>query len=95
MSQTAAGLLTIDKGPFMRKTINISVSEEMYEHIRREASKKYYGSVSEYFRSLVRRYDEEAIERRRTWPMPRRVNDIFEELEKREAEGDFSHVENV
>ena len=36
----------------MRKTINISVSEEMHAYILEQAG---YGTVSEYIRSLVRR----------------------------------------
>jgi hypothetical protein len=35
----------------MRKTINISVSEEMHAYILEQAG---YGTVSEYIRSLVR-----------------------------------------
>ncbi|MBX7053384.1 MAG: hypothetical protein K1X36_00380 [Pyrinomonadaceae bacterium] len=36
----------------MRRTINISVSEEMFNYIQQEAR---YGSVSEYLRSLIHR----------------------------------------
>ena len=38
----------------MRRTINISVSEEMYSVILDRTRDGYYDSVSEYIRSLVR-----------------------------------------
>jgi Arc/MetJ-type ribon-helix-helix transcriptional regulator len=38
----------------MRKTMNISVNEDIYEYIRERAEGYYFGSVSEYIRWLVR-----------------------------------------
>jgi Arc/MetJ-type ribon-helix-helix transcriptional regulator len=45
-----------------RKTINISVHDELYEYIRERADGGYFGSVSEYFRWLVRCDREDRIE---------------------------------
>jgi len=39
----------------MRKTMNISVSEETFAFIRRRSRECYFSSASEYIRSLVRR----------------------------------------
>lgn len=41
----------------MRRTINISVTEEMYEFIQRRVSKSAFYSVSSYIRSLIREDD--------------------------------------
>ncbi len=38
----------------MRQTITISVSEDMYAAIRDAARKRFFSSVSEYIRFLVR-----------------------------------------
>lgn len=38
----------------MRKMMNISVPEDMYEFILESTRQKRFGSVSEYIRSLVR-----------------------------------------
>jgi len=38
----------------MRKTINISVNDDLYEYIRERSENYYYGSVSGYIRWLVR-----------------------------------------
>jgi len=37
----------------MRKTINISVSEEIFEFIQQQVDERFYYSVSDYIRSLV------------------------------------------
>jgi Arc/MetJ-type ribon-helix-helix transcriptional regulator len=41
----------------MRKTINISVSDEMYEFILRQVREHFHYSISDYLRSLIR-HDE-------------------------------------
>ena len=38
----------------MRKTMNISVNDDIYDYIRERAESYYFGSVSEYIRWLVR-----------------------------------------
>lgn len=48
----------------MRKTINFSVSEEMYEFILEQVREHYHYSVSGYLRSLVSR--DEAYRRNGT-----------------------------
>ncbi len=59
----------------MRKTINISVSEEMHTYILEQAG---YGTVSEYIRSLVRREQQLRADyaRRPTLPLTR-ANDTY------------------
>ena len=44
----------------MRRTITISVSEDMYDAIHDAARKRFYSSVSEYIRFLVRNDDLKA-----------------------------------
>lgn len=59
----------------MRKTINISVPEEMYEYILGEAG---CGSVSEYIRSLVRREQQRRSDyAARPIAHPARANDSY------------------
>ncbi len=57
----------------MRRTINISVPEEMHEYIRAQAG---YGTVSEYIRSLVRSEQQRRADlAARPAPVLRRAND--------------------
>jgi Arc/MetJ-type ribon-helix-helix transcriptional regulator len=57
----------------MRKTVTISMSEEMHEYLVQNSG---YVTVSEYVRSLVRRDQEQrAALAARPLPMPRRAND--------------------
>ena len=59
----------------MRKTINISVSEEMHAYILEQAG---YGTVSEYIRSLVRREQQlRADYAKRPMQTPMRVNETM------------------
>lgn len=65
---------------YMRKIMNISVSEEMYSLILDQANAGCHSTVSEYIRSLVRRDLFERRGRRATKPKPaapRRANEIF------------------
>lgn len=73
----------------MRRTINISVPEEMYDYI---ADPDRFGSVSEYIRGLVER-DRQQREDYASRPkiMPMRANDCLtiaaalDQLEKLQA----------
>ena len=57
----------------MRKTIGISVSEQMHAYILEQAG---YGTVSEYIRSLVRREQQRRADYAlRPTPAPARAND--------------------
>ena len=57
----------------MRKTINISVSEQMHEYILGQAG---HGTVSEYIRSLVRREQQRRADyASRPTPQPVRASD--------------------
>lgn len=57
----------------VRRTINISVSEELFDYIR---AQRGYGSVSEYIRSLVRSEQQRRADLlARTQPVLRPVND--------------------
>ena len=73
----------------MRKTINISVSEEMHGYIVEQAG---YGTVSEYIRSLVRSEQQRRADyAKRPMQTPMRVNETMvfagalEQLEKLRA----------
>ncbi len=44
----------------MRSIINISLPKEMVKFIKKEVKRNKYASVSEFFRSLVRDYEEES-----------------------------------
>jgi Arc/MetJ-type ribon-helix-helix transcriptional regulator len=46
----------------IRKTMNISVQDDLYAYIRERSQTSYYGSVSEYIRYLVRCDREGRIE---------------------------------
>jgi len=43
----------------MRNIINISLPVEMVKIVKREVKKGKYASVSEFFRALLREYEEE------------------------------------
>lgn len=59
----------------MRKTINISMSEAMYDYVIEQCR---YGSVSEYFRSLVvQEQQRRADNAKRPEAPPRKANDVF------------------
>jgi len=62
----------------MRKTMNISVSDDMLALIHEGVEKGSYGSVSEYIRSLIRR-DQRG--RNKIIAEVRPVNDCFITLE--------------
>ena len=73
----------------MRKTINISVSEQMHAYVLEQAG---YGTVSEYIRSLVRRDQQRRADyAARPTPVPGRANDnavfvnALDQLEKLKA----------
>ena len=73
----------------MRKTINISVSEQMHKYILEQAG---YGTVSEYIRSLIRREQQRRSDyAARPMPSPGRANDnavfvnALDQLEKLKA----------
>ncbi|MFZ1702595.1 MAG: hypothetical protein WBO10_03155 [Pyrinomonadaceae bacterium] len=65
----------------MRRTVNISMSEDMYSFIRVRIRDRFHSSVSEYIRALIRadKGNDRAVE-----PTPhrklRRANDAFDSL---------------
>lgn len=63
----------------MRKTITISVSDEMHELIRKGMRASYSDSVSEYLRFLVRRDQSYQTVRKQhqRFEMPKPVNEIM------------------
>ena len=61
----------------MRRTINISVSEEMYSVILDRTRDGYYDSVSEYIRALIRK-DKFASLEQEMGSTVRPINDFFE-----------------
>ena len=67
----------------MRKTMNISVPEEMYLFIHKRGQSYRFCSISEYIRSLVRRdqFEEQDSEKRPSAPV-RRANDYFIHLDE-------------
>ena len=65
----------------MRKTINISVPESMFTFIHEKGKDEFYGSASEYIRTLVRR-DWFYVEKKKRGPKPRRMNDYFVRRDK-------------
>lgn len=44
----------------MRNIINISLPTEMVKIVKQEVKKGHYASVSEFFRTLLRDYEEES-----------------------------------
>ncbi len=44
----------------MRNIINISLPAEMVKVVKREVKKGQYASISEFFRTLLRDYEEES-----------------------------------
>jgi Arc/MetJ-type ribon-helix-helix transcriptional regulator len=56
----------------MRRTINISVSEELYSYISRQVGPFRFASVSEYIRLLVRADRVQQAERAKETP-PERI----------------------
>ena len=68
-------------GDFMRRTITISVSDEMHSLIHTGMRSLYYSTVSEYIRFLVRR-DQMPVaseQNEDTFTMPRTANQVIEE----------------
>ena len=68
-------------GAFMRRTITISVSDEMHSLIHKGMRSRYYSTVSEYIRFLVRRdqmpvASEKAVD---TSTMPQTANQAIDE----------------
>ena len=73
----------------MRKTITISVSDEMYRLIHEGTRTHYCSTVSEYIRSLVRRdvRPETVIQEEPTYPTLRTANQWLEDAaSEREAD---------
>ena len=66
----------------MRKTMNISISEEMLEFIHKRVAADLHGSVSDYIRCLVR-HDQYRWSKK--FDKPRQVNDSFMSLEEAKA----------
>ena len=65
----------------MRRTITISVSDEMHSLIHKGMRSRYYSTVSEYIRFLVRR-DQMPVaseQNEDTFTMPRTANQVIEE----------------
>jgi Arc/MetJ-type ribon-helix-helix transcriptional regulator len=71
----------------LRRTITISVSDEMYSLIREGIRSCCYSTVSEYIRFLVRRDTRpETINRERpVYPPPRTANQCLEEARRSEG----------
>jgi len=61
----------------MRKTMNISVPEEMYLFIHKRGQSYRFCSVSEYIRSLVRQDQFDEMRKNTPYRPARRVNDLF------------------
>ena len=61
----------------MRKTMNISVSDELLSYIRERGGSGRYDSVSDYIRSLVERDRSDEIHKTKPYPRPRRANEYF------------------
>jgi Arc/MetJ-type ribon-helix-helix transcriptional regulator len=66
----------------MRKTMNISISEDMLAFIHKRVAADLHGSVSDYIRSLVRRDQCRWTEK---FDNPRRANDWLISLEDAKA----------
>ena len=68
------------RSSLMKKTICISVSEDMYEFIRLRVRDGYFYSVSEYLRSLVQKDEASFVlpPRLDEFEMPKPVNAIWE-----------------
>lgn len=45
----------------MREVLNISLSKEMADSVRKEVKNKGFSSISEYFRFLIRKEKEEKL----------------------------------
>ena len=65
----------------MRRTITISVSDEMHSLIHKGMRSRYYSTVGEYMRFLVRRDQIPAAseEKADTFEMPQTANQVIEE----------------
>ena len=66
----------------MRKTVNISLSEDMLKFIQKQTAEGRFSSVSEYLRSLVRRDQKGLSYRASVSERPvqiRKANDYMEE----------------
>lgn len=65
----------------MRRTITISVSEEMHDLIYKGMRSNYHSTVSEYIRSLVRRdHPVESSQKDQLFPIPQRINDVMKDV---------------
>ena len=73
----------------MRRTITISVSDEMHRLIHEGTRSRYHSTVSEYIRFLVRRDRRPAsvIEQEPEYPPPRTMNQWMEDA-ARDAAGE-------
>lgn len=69
----------------MRRTMNISMPEDMHEFVLGEANSRYYGSTSEYIRRLIRK-ERLRVEADDTPPVRiKRANEYFEEFRALDA----------
>ena len=62
-----------------KKTLSISISEEMHDFIRMRVRDGWYYSVSSYIRSLVLKDEASQVlpPKRSVYPDPRPINDIW------------------
>ncbi len=69
---------------YMRKTMNISLSEEMHSFILERVRAEYHSSASEYIRSLIRRERSNlgAEQSPAVLPPPRTANEVLAGLER-------------
>ena len=66
----------------MRRTITISVSDEMHSLIHKGMRSRYYSTVSEYMRFLVRRDQapDTVLLKEPTYKPPQTMNEYMEEI---------------
>ena len=79
----------------MRRTITISVSDEMYSLIYQGSRSHFYSSVSEYIRFLVRRDQRPDMikEEELAYRPPRTANQCIEDA-KREIDAQRTYLED-
>ena len=77
----------------MRWTITISVTDEMHSQIHEGMRSRYYSTVSEYIRFLVRRDRIPAAIRQNAeeFAMPKTANEVMEEaIRESRADGEYA-----
>lgn len=62
----------------MRKTMNISLTDDLHRYVLERVEAGSYGSASEYIRTLLRRDKGERVELKTRAAHPRRANDYLE-----------------